>query len=66
MPTMERILISSSANVMGYSSDDDDSDSDDEIGRMVYNCSETAKKLDQRRRQQTILHHHPIQRPLLV
>ena len=53
MPTMERILVrkpdgvASSANVVSKPdtecSSDDDSDSDEELGRMIYNCSETAK-----------------------
>ena len=51
MPTMERIFVPgtvSSSTVAGASTtscsyDDDDDDSDDEIGRMIYNSSETAK-----------------------
>ena len=48
MPTMERVLVSSSANVNNnmnkLNSSDDDSDSDDEIGRMVYNSSRTVQE----------------------
>ena len=40
---MERILVSSSAITNKPDSCSSDEDSDDEIGRMVYNCSETAK-----------------------
>ena len=54
MPTMERILVykpdaatSSSAiaetNKNAPATSDDDDDSDDEIGRAIYNSSETAK-----------------------
>ena len=55
MPTMERVLVckpdavaSSLATAIqskseSNTSDDEDSDSDDEIGRMIYNSSRTAK-----------------------